>query len=93
MAEGDSILFSSRGLFAFSACRPGWEQRLSVFVKDEHAPWVTNLEILHQGCGLGNTLGNKGGIAVSSGPGCQRTTTKAQGGASALSCPDDPEAC
>ena len=42
-----------------------WQMRLSVYVKQQHAPAITNVSCAIRGCGLGDKLGNKGGIVAS----------------------------
>ncbi|KAJ1454194.1 Endonuclease/exonuclease/phosphatase [Pelagophyceae sp. CCMP2097] len=41
-----------------------WQMRLLVFVRREHYASCGAVEGSHKGCGLGDTLGNKGGIGV-----------------------------
>ncbi|KAH8091615.1 hypothetical protein JL720_5927 [Aureococcus anophagefferens] len=38
--------------------------RLLVFVRGEHAPYASAPDVAHKGCGIGDTLGNKGAIGA-----------------------------
>jgi hypothetical protein len=41
-----------------------WQMRLLVFVRGEHAPYASAPDVAHKGCGIGDTLGNKGAIGA-----------------------------
>ena len=42
-----------------------WEIRCAVFVKNEFLPRITHVAAAHEATGIGNVLGNKGGVLVS----------------------------
>jgi hypothetical protein len=42
-----------------------WEIRMAVFARNEHMRYISNVQSHTEACGVGNVLGNKGGVVTS----------------------------